>query len=203
MNDVIDNAPRQIVELRLRCQAHVKNRIGIDLDGKSETLSVVDFFVRDLLTEEGGGAMPPVGDHRRANAMHLMASTIGAYFGEVVRSIFPCRWRLDSNDPKLWTIEFDIVPLRFNPVGAAAEAFLDQHADEWGGSLITTRDQADSLEERLNAAPPVPEDEFFALTTRLEVLQIAVEWLRVRLSLGSLPAPDYYSASDYDEMFNA
>ena len=45
-------------------------------------------------------------------------------------------------------------------------------------------------------------DEFFALTTRLEVLQIAVEWLRVHMDLGDTPPPDYYSKEDYDNIFN-
>jgi hypothetical protein len=203
MNDGFENAPEEIAELALRCMAHIKNRTGMDLDGRSETLSVVDFFVRDLLTEEGGGTPPPVGDYRRADAMYLLAPSIGAYFGEVVRATFPCRWRIDTDDPKQWTIEFDHVPLRFSPIGAAAEALLEQYADGWGASISTAKEETEALGDRLAAAPPVPEDEFFALTTRLEVLQIAVEWLRAHMSLGDTPPPEYYSEEDYDDLFES
>jgi hypothetical protein len=202
MTDGFKSAPEEIAELAMRCIAHIKNRTGMDLDGQCETLSVVDFFIRDLLVEEGGGILPPVGDHRRANAMHLLAPSIGAYFGEVVRATFPCRWRIDSDDPKHWVIEFDHVPLRFSPIGAAAEALLEQYAEGWGASLSTTTEETDPLGERLTAAPPVPEDEFFALTTRLEVLQIAVEWLRAHMALRTTPPPDYYSKDDYDDLFD-
>ncbi len=199
-----DFAPiEKITQLAERCIVHIKNRTGMTLDSRIETLSVVDFFIRDILTEEGGGELPPVGDYRRADAMHLLAPSIGAYFGEVVRRTFPCRWRADSDDPKSWVIEFDHVPLRFSPIGAAAEALLEQYAEGWGAALATSQEETEALGERLSAAPPVPEDEFFALTTRLEVLQIAVEWLRAHIELQETPPPDYYSKEDYDDLFNS
>jgi hypothetical protein len=201
MSDAYYDPPDEIAVLALRCLTHIKNRTGMDLDGRSETLSVVDFFIRDVLTEEGGGELPPIGDHRRADAMHLLAPAIGAYFGEVVRTVFPCRWRMDTNDPREWTIDFDNVPLRFSPIGAAAEALLEQHAEGWGASLSTATEETESLGQRLKAAPPVPEDEFFALTTRFEVLQIAVEWLRAHMALRDIPPPEFYTEEDYDYIF--
>lgn len=203
MNDDVITTPESIAILAARCLTHIKNRTGMELDGKIETLSVVDFFIRDLLTEEGQGALPDAGDHRRVDAMHLLAPSVGAYFGEVIRSQFPCRWRIGDDDPKTWIIEFDHVPLRFSPIGAAAEAILDLSADGWGAGLATSAEETEALRERLDAAPPVPEDEFFSLTTRLEVLQIAVEWLRAHLSQADTPPPDFYSEADYDDLFNS
>jgi hypothetical protein len=192
-----------VAQLADRCLTHVKNRTGMMLDFKIETLGVLDFFIRDILTEEGGGVLPPVGDHRRVETMHLFAPAIGAYFGEVVRHTFPCRWRTGGDDPKEWIIEFIHVPLRFNPVGAAAEAVVEQYIDPWGCSLATAIDETEALTERLAAAPPIPEDEFFQLTTRLEVLQISSEWLRINLNAkrkGRLPV---YSEEDYDTLFES
>ena len=145
--------------------------------------------------------MPPVGDHRRSEVMHLLAPTVGAYFGEVIRHTFPCRWRIKTDDPKDWTIEFEHVPLRFNPVGAAAEALIERNIDDWGCDLATASDETEALTERLAAAPLVPEDEFFSLTTRLEVLQISVDWLRLFLCAKSTPPPSFYSKEDYDALF--
>jgi hypothetical protein len=202
MNGCIENAPEEIVELSGRCVTHVQHRTGVALDFQSETLSVLDFFVRELLREEGGGDVPKVGDHRRAEMLHLFAPTIGAYFGEVVRRMFPCRWRMDSENPVEWTIEFDYVPLRFSPVGAAAEALVEQDVRDMGCRLATRLDETEALIERLEAAPPVPEEEFFSLTTRLEVLQIAVDWLRARME-DSNPSSSQklFSKEDYDELF--
>ncbi len=201
MSGETKSTPEEINALAMRCHTHVKNRLGVELDFANETLSVVDYFVRDVLTEEGGGKVPPPGDQRRAHLVHLFAPTIGAYFGEVLCRVFPCRWRLVSEDPHDWLLEFENVPLRFNPVGAAAEALAEASIDSWYGSLATAPEQTEALGERLAAAPPVPENEFFALTTRFEVLQIAEDWLRCRLAATDPPAPDFYSRDDYDRIF--
>ena len=201
MVDRAAKTPDAIVELAERCVAHIKNRINFDLDYQNETLSVVDFFVREVLKDEGGGEALPPGDHRRAHLIHLLAPTIGAYFGEVLVRLFRCRWRVASGDPREWLIEFENVPLRFNPAGAAAEALAEENVDSWFGALATAPEETEALGERLAAAPPVPESEFFALTTRLEVLQIAEDWLRLRLAAQDPPGPEFYSPEDYDYIF--
>lgn len=198
--DEVQKAPEIVAQLVGRCLTHVENRTGMRLDFKIETLSILDYFLRDVLTEEGGGALPAIGDHRRVDVMHLLAPTVGAYFGEVIRHTFPARWRIENDEPKSWLMEFDHVPLRFNPVGAVAEALMEQPIRGWGCELATSRDETDALLERLEAAPPVPEDEFFSLTTRLEVLQISVDWLRAHLNAKSSPPP-FYSTEDYDTLF--
>ncbi len=200
MSEKITDAPEEIAFLAGRCITHVKNRTGIELDFQSETLSVLDFFIKEILREEGGGSVPKVGDHRRAEIMHLFAPSVGAYFGEVVRRMFPCRWRMDSENPITWTVEFDYVPLKFNPIGAAAEALVEKDAGDMGCRLTTSGDETDALIERLDAAPPVSEYEFFSLTTKLEVLQIAVDWLRARINASDLKQDRLLSKEDYDEM---
>ena len=201
MNRMIPGSPERISHLAGRCITHVKNRTGITLDYQSETLSVVDFFIQQVLKDEGKGDIPPAGDHRRADMMHLLAPTIGAYFGEMVRHSFPCRWRIETDDPKEWFIEFEHVPLRFRPVGAAAEALVESDIDDWGCCLATAREETTPLRERLQAAPPVSEEEFFTLSTRFEVLQIAVDWLRARISISNNGTPKNVSKEDYDNLF--
>jgi hypothetical protein len=163
-------------------------------------LSVLDYFIRQLLKEEGNGDLPPVRDHRRADIMHLFAPTIGAYFGELVRNLFPCRWRIETDNPKEWLIEFEHVPLRFNPIGAAAEAMAETDVPDWGCGLATARHVTEALRERLEVAPPVSEEDFFTLSTRLEVIQIAVDWLRAQHSRKQ-STPPIISKEDYDRLF--
>ncbi|MCP4677098.1 MAG: hypothetical protein GY854_16600 [Deltaproteobacteria bacterium] len=201
MNEEHKESPEEVSVLAQRCLAHVKHRLDVELDYQNETLSVLDYFVQDVIKEEGDGEAPPPGDGRRAHLVHLLAPTIGAYFGEVLRRVFPCRWRLPSNDPNEWLLEFEHVPLRFNPIGAAAEALAEQDIESWQGAIATAPEEMEALGERLAAAPPVPDNEFFALTTRFEVLQIAEDWLRIRIAAMDPPGPEYYSTDDYNRIF--
>lgn len=188
--------------LALRCQTHVHNRLGLDLDYQNETLGLLDYFIVEVVKEEGQGTPLPPGDPRRAQLVHLLAPTIGAYFGQVICGLYPSRWRLLSENPRDWLLEFDHVPLRFNPVGAAAEALVEQYIEEsWNSSIATAPEEMEALGERLAAAPPVPENEFFALTTRFEVLQIAQEWLRTRQQSSKRDNPKFFSSKDYDRIF--
>lgn len=197
-------SPEPVAILAERCYAHVKHRLGFELDYESETLSVVDFFIKDIVEEEGGGTAPPPGDHRRAHLIHLLAPSIGAYFGEVLCRTFPCRWRLmNEDDPSSWLLEFENIPLRFNPIGAAAEALAEQNIESWAGAISTAPYEEEGLGGRLAAAPPVPENEFFALTTRFEVIQIAEDWLRSRQAAIDPPPPEFYSHEDYDRIFQS
>jgi hypothetical protein len=98
------------------------------------------------------------------------------------------------------TIEFEHVPLRFNPVGAAAEALAEADVSDWGCALATAREVTDELMERLESAPPVSETEFFTLATRFEVIQIAVDFLRGRISKKT-DTPMNISKEDYDRLF--
>ncbi len=201
MSEENKESPDEVSKLAERCLAHVKHRLDVNLDYQNETLSVLDYFVQDVVKEEGGGEVLPPGDEQRIHLIHLLAPTIGSYFGEVLRRIFPCRWRLLSSEPQEWLLEFEHVPLRFNPVGAAAEALAAQNIESWNGAIATAPQEMEALDERLAAAPPVPDNEFFALTTRFEVLQIAEDWLRIRKAALDPPGPEFYSVDDYNRIF--
>jgi hypothetical protein len=202
MTGDLEKAPEFVDGLAKRCLVHIKNRIGVELEYQEETLSVLDCFVESVVNEEGGGIAPAPGDQTRAHLIHLLAPTIGAYFGEVLRRTFPCRWRVTSEDPATWFMEFELVPLRFNPVGAAGEALLGDTLPDMNGAIMTEPVQMEALFERFAAAPPVPEDEFYSLTTRFEVLQIAQEYLHMRqMTVESGPKHPFFSEEDYDRIF--
>ncbi|MDD5306255.1 MAG: hypothetical protein PHU25_02930 [Deltaproteobacteria bacterium] len=200
MNAFDETVPQDIGSLAERCVAHVRHRLAFELDYTYETLGVLDHFVRLVVADEGGGTVPPPGHQRRAHLVHLLAPTFGAYFGEVVRRAYPCRWRMDGEDPAEWALEFDEIFLRFNPLGAAAEALVEKPVETWGGSLATSPEETPLLAERLSLAPPLPENEFYALTSRFDVLQIAEDWLRCRQA-GACGEPVFFGPEDYDLVF--
>ena len=195
--DLIEDAPEEIRGLAERCVLHVRHRLGFELDYSVDTISVLDHFVSSVLTEEGEGEAPPPGHSRRSAAMHLLAPTIGAYFGETIRRAFPCRWRFASGAAHLWVLEFEEVFLRFNPAGVAAEALFGEPFEGWSGALVTAPELTAVVHERLAAAPPIPEDEFFTFAARHEALQIVEDYLRERAArygaIGCAPA-------DYDRL---
>jgi hypothetical protein len=199
MDERYSETPEAIRMLADRCVVHVAHRFELELDFSPETLGVIDHFIEAVVIEEAGGRLPPVGDARRAHLVHLLAPTIGAYFGEVLRRCVPCRWRIRSDDPREWLLEFDQYLLRFNPAGAAAEALMGEAVEAWGAAFVTAPEQMAGLHERLAAAPPLPEDEFFALTSRYEVVQIVDDWLRARAAADDEPLS--LSAADYDRVF--
>jgi hypothetical protein len=202
MNGNVKKPPETVDTLANRCVAHIKQRLGFTLDFQYETLGVVDHFIKSLVDEEGGDTALPPGDPRRAHLVHLLAPTVGAYFGEVMRRKYPCRWRLFTDNARDWMLEFEEVVIRFNPAGAAAEAFTRQAIDTWGGSISTAPADAPALADRLAASPQVLEPDFFMLTTRWEVVEIAEDWLRSRYSRLSSTPPEYFSHQDYDRIFD-
>ena len=173
-------APHLISSYAERCVVHVKNRFGLELDYSSETMSVLDHFVAQVVAEECEGMTPPPGDKRRSHLVHLLAPTLGAYFGEVLRVEHRGRWRFTDLEPDRWVLEFEDFFLRFNPAGAAAEAIMAEPVEDWRGSIATAPQLMVHLHERLAAAPPIPEDEFYTFAARHEVIQIASDYLRER-----------------------
>jgi hypothetical protein len=190
-------APDEIRELAERCVAHVRYRLGFELDYTVDTLSVLDHFVSAVLAEEGGGAPPPPGHERRTSLSLLLAPTVGAYFGEVLRRAFPCRWRFTAEAADRWAIEFEEVFLRLNPAGVAAEAFAGAPFASWSGALETAPELAPVIHERLAAAPPIPAEELYTFAARHEALQIAEDYLKERAARFGAPG---CSPADYDRV---
>jgi hypothetical protein len=196
VNDSFPPPPAEIALLAERCALHVEGRFGLRPDGTPETLSLLDHFIDAVVFEEARGTVPPPGHPVRSHLVHILAPSLGAWFGEVVRGQFGCRWRLLGEDPRDWAIDFDRCLLRLNPFNAAAEAILRDHLLDGTPVLVTAPQSAKGLGDRLAAAPGLPDDEFFALASRLEALQISTEWL----AIGGHGARSF-SDADYDSVF--
>jgi hypothetical protein len=69
-----------------------------------------------------------------------------------------------------------------NPVGIAYDALYGSVEHDGPRSLPrASPEDRPYLERRLATLPPVPEEQYFLLTTRLEVLEVANEALHARL----------------------
>jgi hypothetical protein len=75
-------SPSQVVELSAACARYILTKYKVPLDGTPDTLSLVDQYVRDARAEIAV----------RPEAAALIAASIGAYFGEVVKRAFGAEW---------------------------------------------------------------------------------------------------------------
>jgi hypothetical protein len=190
MGAVDDPAPGQVLELAAACVRFVLAQVKIEPDFTSETLALVDHYVA-----EAAGAVKD-----RPEALALTAHALGAYLGEVVRRRHACWWRIDDADPGAWRLEFRNVFLSFYPVQVAYASLTRTEDDaSFSGFELPDKDR-DGLIDRLAQLPEVREDEYWAPSTKLEVLDIVVDALLAQraqdpLGAGPLGPEDYAGES--------
>jgi hypothetical protein len=177
--------PAEVAELSASCARFVLAKYGVPLDGTSDTLSILDQYVRDA---RGDLLIQPA-------SLPLLEATIGAYFGEVLRRAFDSKW-FASGDHDSWRLEFHEVYLTFNPVGMAREALTLGEAEGWHAHLEMDDAEKDVVLARLALLPEVSDDEFYAPSTRFDVVELAVESLRARAHASGL-GDVRFMAEDY------
>jgi hypothetical protein len=145
---------------------YVQRAIGVELDGSETSLAFLDHYVEKV--REKGEMKPEV--------LKLVAASLGAYFGEVLRAKLGGRWILDG-DPSDWRLELEVGPLTVHPIGVAAAALLGDDAEGYDASFHTRPEWMGPLQEALAAAPPVDEAYYYSFTGRLETIEHAGELL--------------------------
>jgi hypothetical protein len=184
----------EIRELSASCEQHVRDAVGLALDGSIETLPILDHYVR--LSREAARERPEL--------LPLLARTVGAYFGQVVADHFGGFWLLPSADVYTWHVCLRSVYLAFNPIGMAHSALtwsLDPAYASGGppAEVRLAREDREWIEQRLAALPPVREGDFFALSTRVEGLEIAVAALGEQLAAAGT-ADVVFDDDDYADL---
>jgi len=169
-------APAEVVELAAALRDYVRRAVGLAVDGAPETLPLVDHYV-DLVRAERA---------QRPEVVMVVAPALGAYFGELLRQRIGGFWRLPSQDVHRWRVCSRQVRVAVNPVGIAYEAlFRGEPHDGPAAEVELDADDRDLVTARLSALPSVREEEYYLLSTRLEVLEIVVEALVARRPPGA------------------
>jgi hypothetical protein len=169
----------------------------VKLDYQAETLSLLDHYL-----EEGRKAA-----REKPETAALVAHAAGAYFGEVVRRRHASWWRAEGIDPAMYRLELESAYLSFSPVQLMADALLrvdrteEEAAEEEDASerLELEEEDREAVAQRLAELPPVSDREFYAPSTRLEVIDIAIEAIRARRMGDGDQAEDALRPEDYDE----
>ncbi|HET9957492.1 MAG TPA: hypothetical protein VFQ61_23495 [Polyangiaceae bacterium] len=166
---------------------YVERATGIRLDFHEETLPVLDHYAATVRAE----------GERNPGLISLIAPALGAYFGELVRSTFGGFWRVPTPNQHDWAVCLETTFLAFNPIGVAFDSVAGGNDHEGPRSALRIApEDREYLEQRLEAIPPVPEEEYFLFSTRFEVLQVAVEALRAKMEEEGYGGTEY-SADDY------
>lgn len=184
-------SPPEIVELAEACVRFVHRVTHVTLDYTLETLPVLDHYLRD--------AASAAADRDEARDVVVLAA--GAYFGELVRRRYACWWRVDEGTAYA-RIEFATMFLAFSPMDMARDAL--QHHRAAARSMVASPSSSGSgpisvpeedrsrdasgfeldeddqalVEARLAELPAATADEYYAPSTRLEVLDIVVDAIR-------------------------
>jgi hypothetical protein len=181
-------APPQVAELAAACVRFVRARYGATLDFEPDTLSFVDHWVREARTEL----------KERPELAELVQSAAGAYLGEVIRREFGAFWVAEGERAE-WRLLLSTVFCAFNPIGMAREALLLDEAEGWHAHFELDPGEKDAIESRLAALPSVRSDEYFAPSTRYDVVSIVVDALRARMRGAGLEdvrfTPDDYRST--------
>jgi hypothetical protein len=184
----LEPAPAAVADLAAACIRYVATRYGAELDFSPETLSFVDQWVRDARAELA----------RRPEVADVVQSAAGAYLGEVIRRTFGGAWILphDPGDLAGWRLGLATVYCAFNPLGMAREALTLSPAEGWHAHFELDPGEREEIEQRLAALPPVDDEEFFAPSTRFDVVWIMVDALHAAMHARGL-GNTLFSADDY------
>jgi hypothetical protein len=162
-----DDPPETIRTLAEGCARYVKQALGIELDGTPETLPILDHYLERARDDEA---------RSRDEVLGLVATSAGAYLGEVIRRAQPhARWHVgDVAEPSTWRIELDHVFLAFNPVGMAREAILEHEEEGWNAHLEVLPQDREVLSQSLERVGAVSDEDYWRLAVRWEVVEQAI-----------------------------
>lgn len=187
--------PAEVAGLVEDVCAAVQQAFGARPDLTPETLPLVDGYLREVVAD-----LPVEEREERVVA-------VGAYFGEVARRKLEARWSRLEREPHSWRVELSSCFLHFGPVGMAGESLVGCESEQYDGTFGTLDELHDELAEMLSSSPQIPEDEYFSLAGRLEVLCKVADWLVGRTiasayganarGAGARGAPPTFSADDY------
>jgi hypothetical protein len=165
----LEPPPGEVAELAASCVRFVLAKTKVPLDFTPDTLSVVDHYVKEARADL----------RARPEGQSLVEASVGAYFGEVVRRRFASSWRHEGPYED-WRLSMSEVYLTFNPIGMAREALLLEEAVGWHAHLGMHSAEQGEVLLRLASLPEVAEEEYYALSTRFDVIELAVDALRAR-----------------------
>lgn len=136
---------------------YVTRALEVPLEYDSDTLPILDHYLGTVPSDQEA-------------AVDLVASTSGAYFGEVVRRRIGGSWDLTADDPGGWRL---ILPggLSLVPAALVLAAIYRDDDVELDTSLQAPPKMQPHLEDALERMGQVTEEVYYSLCGRLDTLE--------------------------------
>ena len=181
--------PKKVEDLAEMARKGAAHVTGVDPDYTYLTLPLIDQYLKELPSDA------------TQEVVQLVLTSAGCYFGEVVRRLLNGRWAVEAAATEAWRIELASCFLYFHPVGLAGEVYSRGADEDYDGSFGTLDKLNEPLSEMLAAAAPYSEDEYYSLAGRVDVLQMAADWLTA-LPMATGKRARIFTADDYREYLN-
>ena len=164
-----DPIPARVREYAGQAVEYVRRAVGMTLEYDSDTLPVLDHYLRTV-----AGA--------QADALALVITTAGCYFGEVVRRRLGGRWEItpreesdglrqtDGTHEAEWRV---VLPtgLNFSPLGFVASAIAKSELAEFDSEFDAPARMRPYVQQTLARMGEVPLEDYYSLCNRLDTLE--------------------------------
>jgi hypothetical protein len=166
--------------------AYVRRALGVTLEFDSDTLPVLDHYLRGVPRDQTA-------------ATELIVVTAGAYFGEVARRRLGGRWEL-AEEPRRWRV---VLPagISFCPAGMVAAAIVQAELADLDTEIEAPQRMREHLQQALERMGQVSADDYYSLCGRLDTLEHVHEVLVAVAAamLGEQASEDDGEGGDGDE----
>lgn len=186
MSPTTATASERVQEYARQVVEYVRRAVGIELAYDSDTLPLLDHYLRSVPADEPA-------------TVELIATTSGAYFGEVVRRRLGGRWDTSSEDVTEWRV---VLPtgVHFAPAGMVAAAIVREELEDLDTSLDAPPRMRPHLEQTLARMGEVSVDDYYSLCGRLDTLEHVHEVLvAVAAQMLGKRGPDDEDGADVSE----
>jgi hypothetical protein len=153
---MLDPVPLRVREYADQAVSYVRRSLGIQLEYDSNTLPVLDHYLRTVPEDQPA-------------ALQLVVATSGAYFGEVVRQRLGGRWELAEQEAE-WRI---VLPtgLNFSPIGFVAAAIARADLADLDSEIAAPPRMLPYVQRALARMGEVTVDDYYSLCGRLDTLE--------------------------------
>jgi hypothetical protein len=155
---MLDSVPPRVREYADQAVSYVRRALGIQLEYDSNTLPVLDHYLRTVPEDQPA-------------ALQLVVATSGAYFGEVVRHHLGGRWEFaDAAKEAEWRI---VLPtgLTFSPIGFVAAAIARADLEDLDSEIAAPPRMLPYVQRALARMGEVSVDDYYSLCGRLDTLE--------------------------------
>lgn len=151
-----DPVPARVREYAEQAVAYVRRALGVALEYDSNTLPVLDHYLRTVPDQQPA-------------TFQLVVATSGAYFGEVVRRRLGGRWEA-SGDEDEWRV---VLPtgLTFSPIGFVATAIAQADIDDVDSEIDAPPRMRPYVQQTLARMGEVSVEDYYSLCGRLDTLE--------------------------------